>query len=205
MLGCQSWGPGFDSPWFHFHFLSFLFDSNVSMKPSLIGLYGERLLKLSLIRIVRIQPDQLQYLSVLKIKNSYNGQQVLTVSPRWATCKSLPEIRAWISLDDGLCWDSCNERLNGVVRTPRGFRPCDRKDSAYARAIWDRQYIGGHPHSSIHYEVNMSVPIYCPSPFSSNSIVLGCQSWGPGFDSPWFHFHFQNFSSILMFQWSLPW
>ena len=50
-----------------------------------------------------------------------------------------------------------------------------------------------------------SVPIYCPSPFSSNSIVLGCQSWGPGFDSPWFHFHFQNFSSILMCQWSLPW
>ena len=32
---------------------------------------------------------------------------------------------------------------------------------------WDRQYIGGHPHSSIHYEVNMSVPIYCPSLFSS--------------------------------------
>ena len=27
---------------FHFHFLSFLFDSNVSMKPSLIGLYREK-------------------------------------------------------------------------------------------------------------------------------------------------------------------
>ena len=55
---------------------------------------------------------------------------------------------------------------NEVVRTPFGFRPCGRKDSAYARAIWDRQYIGGHPHSSVHYEVNMSVPIYCPSPFT---------------------------------------
>ena len=68
MLGCQSWGPGFDSPWFHFHFLSFLFDSDVSIKPSLIGLYGERPLKLSLKRIVRNHPDQLQYLSVLKNK-----------------------------------------------------------------------------------------------------------------------------------------
>ena len=60
----------------------FLFDSNVPMKPSLIGLYGERPLKLNLIRIVRIHPDQLKYLSVLIKNNNYNGQQVLTVSPR---------------------------------------------------------------------------------------------------------------------------
>ena len=47
----------------YFHFLSFLFDSNVSMKPSLIGLYREKppssVGKLSL-EIVEFHPDQLK-------------------------------------------------------------------------------------------------------------------------------------------------
>ena len=44
------------------------------------------------------------------------------------------------------------------------FRP---PQTSFARAIRSRQYIGGHPRSSIHYKVNMSVPIYCPWLFSS--------------------------------------
>ena len=43
MLGCQSWGLGFDSPWFHFHFFSIPVDSKVPRKHSLIVSTGKSL------------------------------------------------------------------------------------------------------------------------------------------------------------------